>query len=52
MKKTNGVGATTTFSLLACTMFSHWTMAGAQTIDDSWIGTAEQWNVAAKLVER
>jgi len=47
MKRTTGVGSAMTFALLAWTMFSHWTSAGAQAIDDSWIGGAGQWNVAA-----
>jgi len=47
MKRTTGVGSAIIFSLLAWTMLSHWTSAGAQAIDDSWIGGVGQWNVAA-----
>ena len=47
MKRTTRAGSTTAVSVLAWTVISHWTIAGAQAIDDSWIGGAGNWNVAA-----
>jgi hypothetical protein len=47
MKRTTRAGSTTAVSVLAWTVLSHWTIAGAQAIDDSWIGGAGNWNVAA-----
>src|SRR3984957_17277308 len=47
MKKTTRAVATTAVSFLVWTVLSHWTIAGAQAIDDSWIGGAGNWNVAA-----
>src|ERR1700691_927972 len=47
MKRTTRAGSTTAGSVLAWIVLSLWTIAGAQAIDDSWIGGAGNWNVAA-----
>jgi hypothetical protein len=46
MTRTIRLGWARAFSLLALTILCHWSSAGAQTIDDTWIGSAGQWNVA------
>jgi hypothetical protein len=46
VKRTIRLGSTMASSLLALTMLSRWKSAEAQAIDDTWIGSAGQWNVA------
>ncbi|MGA2189888.1 MAG: hypothetical protein ABSH33_15250, partial [Steroidobacteraceae bacterium] len=46
MTTTVRLGSTMACSLLALTMFSHSKCAEAQTIDDTWVGSAGLWNVA------
>ena len=46
MTRTIRLGSTFA-SLLTLVIFSGWSSAGAQTIDDTWVGTAGQWNLAA-----
>jgi hypothetical protein len=46
MTTTVRLGSTMACTLLALTMFSHAKCAEAQTIDDTWVGSAGLWNVA------
>jgi hypothetical protein len=46
VKRTIRLGSTMAFSLLALPLLFHWKSADAQVIDDTWIGSAGQWNVA------
>ena len=47
MTRTIRIGAARALALLAATLCFQWKCADAQTVDDTWIGSAGQWNVAA-----